>query len=305
MASIKNGLQIGLIGCGNWGKLILRDLVSLGASVFAVARSDASRKRAEEYGASKIVGNIQDLPKLDGVVIAIPTPANHNILAQLAERHIPVFVEKPMTSSLAEAESLHHMRDYIFVMDKWRYHTGIIKLREIVNNGRIGELQKIQCIRWGWKSKPRQVNAIWYLMPHDLAIVSEILGYLPPVLSARLELYEGVPSGGTAILGRSPWVEISVSERRPNHERIVRVHGDQAMAVLPDSYSKTIDIYDYNGSFTKPEPEQIPISEEMPLKSELAAFLGYLDGGPAPKSNYDSGKDIIEAIERVHELARQ
>jgi D-arabinose 1-dehydrogenase-like Zn-dependent alcohol dehydrogenase len=49
------GTAVGLVGCGAWGRFILRDLVSLGARVAVVARSEESKSRATEGGAHEVV----------------------------------------------------------------------------------------------------------------------------------------------------------------------------------------------------------------------------------------------------------
>ena len=68
-------MVVGLVGCGDWGRHILRDLVALGCDVPVVARSQESIARAEEGGAAEIVASIASLPTLDGAVVA--TPATH------------------------------------------------------------------------------------------------------------------------------------------------------------------------------------------------------------------------------------
>lgn len=297
-------LSIGLVGCGHWGRYILRDLVALGVRVAVVARSEESRANAAEFGAHEIVPDLESLPTLDGAVVAVRTPVAFEILRDLGRLGIPVFTEKPLTASLAEAEALAPMADRIFMMDKWRYHPGIVKLGEMARAGDLGEIQKIHCVRWGWRSKPREIDAVWYLSPHDLAITLEILGGIPSLTAASFEYFEGVASGGTMLLGSRPWVEISVSERRVKNERIVRVHGERAMAVLPGSYSEAIEIYPLTHDYTPPEPERLPVSSAMPLELELAAFVGYLRGGPAPKSNYACGRSVVEIIEKAHALAQ-
>lgn len=62
--------QIGLVGCGNWGKNILCDLVSLGCKVTVVARSEASIQRAQDFGATRVVSSVSQLPRVDGISIA-------------------------------------------------------------------------------------------------------------------------------------------------------------------------------------------------------------------------------------------
>ena len=190
-------------------------------------------------------------------------------------------------------------------MDKWRYHRGILALARLAQSGELGELQSVQSFRWGWRTQPRDIDAVWYLAPHDLAIVMEILGHLPEVQFARREWYENEPSGGIAILGKRPWVEINVSERRESHFRQVRVHGDRAIAVLRDSYSPEIELYRFPtaNQAGKPGLTKISITDDMPLLSELKMFVEYLRGAEPPKSNFEEAIAIVYALQEIHERA--
>jgi predicted dehydrogenase len=301
----KNNISVGLIGCGRWGKYILRDLVSLGCDVSVVARSEMSRANAIDGGCSMIVDSVAKLPKLDGAVIATPNTSHFDLIQQLAKRDIPIFVEKPLTASVAEAEALREYSDKLFVMDKWRYHQGVLALARLAKSGDLGTLQSLQCTRWGWRTQPRDIDAVWYLAPHDLAIALEILGYLPDVQFARFESYENEPSGCIAILGKRPWVEINVSERRESHFRQVRLHGDRGTAILRDSYSPEIELYSFPAPNQggKPAVAKIPISGDMPLLSELQKFVQYLRGAEPPKSNFEDAITIVYVLHQIHEQA--
>lgn len=297
-------VTIGLVGCGSWGKLILRDLVALGCRVHVVARSADSRANATQFGGSSLVSSIEDLPAIDGAIVATPIDAHYECLRKLLPRAIPVFVEKPLVASLSHAESLKLHARHLFVMDKWRYHSGVLKLAALVRDGVLGEIQSLSCTRWGWRAHDRDVDALWYLLPHDLAIVLEILGFLPAVRFARHEHHRGTVSGGIALLGDAPWVELRVSESRERHYREVRVHGSEAFAVLPDSYSATIALYRtaHARNGPPPPPELLPVGDEMPLLAELRAFVAYLQGGVAPKSGFADALAIVATLERIHEL---
>jgi predicted dehydrogenase len=82
MAGIAAGdvMRIGLVGCGDWGRHILRDLRVLGAEVMVVARSETSRGRALAGGAASLHRTIGELPPADGYVIATNTPSHAAVI---------------------------------------------------------------------------------------------------------------------------------------------------------------------------------------------------------------------------------
>jgi len=69
-------------------------------------------------------------------------------------------------------------------MDKWRYHPGVEALAHAARSGELGEILAIRSYRLGWSNPHKDVDALWILLPHDLAIAYEILGHLPKVKAA-------------------------------------------------------------------------------------------------------------------------
>jgi predicted dehydrogenase len=205
--------RIGLVGCGNWGRFILRDLRTLGCEVVAVARSDASRARASEGGAASTVGATSDLPEIDGIVVATPVGTHAAVLEEALDHGVPVFVEKPLTDDPAAADRLAAAHeDRLFVMDKWRYHPGVEELGAIARSGELGGVIGLRTTRIG-EEPPRDVDGIWVLAPHDLSIALEVLGELPVPRSAAVDAVDGRALGLFGLLGESPWHVLAVSAR--------------------------------------------------------------------------------------------
>lgn len=298
--------HVGLIGCGNWGKLILRDLLALNCQVTVVARSAATRARAAADGAHRVVEDPDALTGIDGAVVATPTTAHAAVIEPLLRRGIRVFSEKPLAASLDEAERLVELGgDRLFVMEKWRYHPGVEALAAIARSGELGAVVGVQTTRVGWATRELDVDATWHLMPHDLSIAVEILGHVPTPRAAVSYGERDRSDGMIATLGSDPWCVIEVSERRRKHFREVRLHCRDGSAILPDSYSESIIVHRGTGRF-EPEPppaELRPISTEMPLLRELRAFVEYLQGGPAPRSSASEAVASVRAVAELRDLA--
>ena len=288
---------VALAGCGAWGRHILRDLCELGCTVPVVARSAASVERAREGGAARIVASISELPAVDGVVVATPTTAHADVAEEALALGVPVYVEKPLTADREQADALVALApDRVFVMDKWRYHPGVEALAAIVRSGELGPVVGLETTRVGW-GNPHDVDAVWVLAPHDLAIALEVLGLVPEPRAAVAEVVDGEAHGLTALLGDAPWHTLAVSSRAPIRRREVRLVCTEGVAVLADGYADHI-LVARDG-----EPEQRAISAELPLLRELHAFVGHLTGGPPPKSSASEGATVVRTIARLRELA--
>jgi predicted dehydrogenase len=290
--------RIGLIGCGRWGRHILRDLAALGAEVTVVARSPESRQRARDGGANRIVAELDALPALDGIVVATPTSLHAETVEAVLDRGVAVFVEKPLsTDPLTALRIAAAAPDRVFVMDKWRHHPGVELLRDLACSGELGTPVALHTTRVGW-GNPHEVDAVWVLVSHELSIELEVLGQLTPPQFARAEAAADAAVGLTAVLGELPWHALTVSAASPVRRREVWLVCSTGSASLADPYEDHVLLQRAGG-----ELERRSISTEPPLLRELRAFLEHLNGGPPPRSSAAHGAEIVQRIAELRALA--
>jgi predicted dehydrogenase len=292
--------QIGLAGCGQWGRHILRDLRLLGCDVHVVARSVESRARAEEGGAASIVASVEELPEIGGAVVASSTISHATVAEALLGRGIPVFVEKPLTADVGEAERLAEIEDgRLSVMDKWRYHPGVEALAEIARSGELGGVIGLRSTRISWGHRFDDVDTVWIHAPHDLAIALEILGTVPSARSAVGERIDGSLSGLLAFLGDDPWFAVEISATAAERRREIKLVCEGGVAWLADAYADHVVVAPTGVD----EPERRAISSELPLLRELQAFVEHVDGGPPPRSSAAEGVEVVRRIAELRALA--
>jgi predicted dehydrogenase len=296
----RNEKSIALVGCGEWGRHILRDLRLLDCRVHVVARSEESRARAEAGGAASVVDGVDELPEVAGAVVATTTIAHAEVAEKVLERGIPVFVEKPLTADLASAQQLAALGgSRLFVMDKWRYHPGIEALAEIARSGELGRPVGLRTTRVSWGHRFADVDTIWIHVPHDLAIGLEILGAVPEARAAVGERVDGVLMGVVGLLGKDPWQALEISASSPERRREIKLVCERGTALLADGYADHISVSRGTGA----DLERRPISTELPLLRELRAFLEHLDGGPPPRSSAAEGVEVVSRIEELRAFA--
>ena len=295
---------MGLVGCGRWGRHILRDLRGLGCEVPVVARSPESRERAAEGGATEIVGETGALRGVNGVVVATPTSTHAEVVEEALALGVPVYVEKPLTADLASARRLADAApDRLFVMDKWRHHPGVRELARIARSGELGEVVGIHSRRVTLGHRYSDVDTVWIHAPHDLAIALEVLGELPSPRQAVPELVGGELAGLTAILGETPWLVLEVSTLAPAHRRELRLVCEGGVAQLDGGYADSV-VVGRAGAIDADSVEHRPLDGELPLLAELRAFVEHLQGGPPPLSSAADAVAIVEAVEEMIALTR-
>ena len=294
--------RVGLVGCGRWGRHVLRDLRALGCEVAVVARSEESRRRASDGGASEIVDSIAALAGADGIIIATPEDSHAAVSRAALELGVAVFCEKPLTVDPASAAELAALApERLFCMDKWRYHPGVEALGAVARSGELGEPLGLRTRRVGWGNAHPTSDTTWHLVPHDLSIALEILGFVPEPRSAVLEGPAQSPRGLSGVLGERPLLEVEVSSARHTRDRSLQLDCSGGVAWLADPMAEAIGIVETNAIGA--EPTWRAISQEMPLFRELRTFLEHLGGGAPPRSSAVEAAEIVAVLGRLRELA--
>jgi predicted dehydrogenase len=301
-------VRIGLVGCGRWGRNILRDLRLLGTEVSVADISSESRDAARQLGAENVVDSVDALPEIDGFVVAVPTAAHGALVLQLAGTRLPVFCEKPLTNDVRAARAIVAAAgERVFVMDKWRYHGGVRALAAIARSGELGPVQGVVTRRVGWGCPHADVDVVWILLPHDLTIGLEILGELPRPVSAAAECDERGVLALAGLLRGAAWHRFEIGARSASPARSVELRCRDGVATLAGSYDEVVRVERSEPALRggrPPAPELRAVDPAMPLYAELEAFVAFLAGrGPAPKSSAAEGAAVVAAIEELRALA--
>jgi predicted dehydrogenase len=185
---------IGIIGCGYWGPNLLRNFAeSEAAELRAICDVDASRLAVigRRYPGARATTEYSELlndPGLEAVVIATPVATHYPIAreALLAGKH--VLIEKPLTACVREAEELIGLSErngLTLMVDHTFVYTGAVrKIKEIVDNGELGDLLYFDSNRINLGLFQRDINVVWDLAPHDLSIMDFIIERQPEALTA-------------------------------------------------------------------------------------------------------------------------
>lgn len=187
-------LNVGVIGYGYWGPNITRNFNSVeGAHVSAICdRSpDMLKQVKKKHPGVEIYSDYKSVIESKHIdVIAVVTPVStHYELTKLAlmnGKH--VFVEKPFTANIAQAEELIELaekKNLKIMVDHTFLFTGAVqKIKEIIDDGSLGKLYYYDSTRVNLGLFQHDVNVIWDLAPHDFSIMDYVIGEQPDYVTA-------------------------------------------------------------------------------------------------------------------------
>src|SRR5919205_926197 len=187
-------IRVGVVGCGYWGPNLVRNFVeNESAELRWVCDRDARRleRVARRFPAARASANYEELlrdAQLEAVVVATPVATHYAFVRAALEAGKHVLVEKPFTASVREAEALIELagaRGLVLMVDHTFIYTGAVrKIKEIVEAGEIGDLLYFESVRINLRLFQHDVNVVWDLAPHDLAIMDHVVERRPTALMA-------------------------------------------------------------------------------------------------------------------------
>jgi predicted dehydrogenase len=181
----ENVVRVGVIGYGYWGPNIVRNFAGLehAALVAVCDKNPAALKRASRsYPGVKLTTDFAEVlqaPDIDLVAIVTPVWTHFDLARQALENGKHVFVEKPFTSTPAQAEELIELaarKNLRIMVDHTFLFSGAVrKIREIIDGGMLGPLYYFDSTRVNLGLFQHDVSVVWDLAPHDLSIMDDII----------------------------------------------------------------------------------------------------------------------------------
>ena len=187
-------IGIGVIGYGYWGPNLVRNFSDVsGCRVVAVSdmRSDRLAQVQQRYPTIKTTTDYRELftdSTIDAVVVATPASSHFDLAMQALHAGKHVFLEKPLTTSVEQGERLVEYAaccQRIIMVDHTFVFTGAVrKIKELVETDQLGQLYYYDSVRVNLGLFQNDVNVLWDLATHDIAIMDYILGMQPTVVAA-------------------------------------------------------------------------------------------------------------------------
>ena len=320
---------IAVIGCGYWGMNYVRIFNEVRESrVAAVCEQSPERlkevaRRFPSVYLTTQIGDVLSLPDVHAVVVCTEASSHYNVARRLLSAGKHLLVEKPLTTTSTDAEKLIGLADShsvtLMVGHTFIFNAGVRKVKEYVKQD-TGRVYYLYARRTNLGPIRRDVNALWDLAPHDIAIFNYLLDATP----------EWVSAVGGKVLGNSRddvgFVSLGYPGNVLAHVHVSWADPDKAREVVVVKSDRRILFNDLNGveQVRVFEKGVSPVVEEPlnygefrfqirdgdiisprieaaePLKSQCRHFLECIRTGKRPVSNGVDGRDVVRVLEAIN-----
>lgn len=312
--------NIAVIGCGHWGKNLVRNYHELGAlAAVCDYNKDIAEEFAEKYDVPSLsVDEIINSADIKGVVIAAPAALHYELAKKALKNNKDVFVEKPLSLSVVEGQEICALakenNKILMVGHLLHYHSAYQKLRSLVSDGTLGDLRYVYSNRLNLGKIRREEDILWSFAPHDVSMILDLMQAEPIKIDAKgaFHLSENIADVTTTHLSFSGnrKAHIFVSWLHPYKEQRLVVVGSKAMAVFEDGldWNEKLKLYRHDVQITdenavplvkKADCENVEIETSEPLKNECLHFIECIQTRKKPKTDGEEGLRVLNVLEKA------
>ena len=317
-------LKFGVIGYGYWGPNIVRNLRSLeGCQEVGICdQTAAARKRIQAANPGiPVHSDANELiksPDVDAIAVITPVWTHYELTKAALENGKHVFVEKPFTSTAAQAEELINLaerKNLQIMVDHTFLFTGAVrKIQKLLKDGTLGKLYYYDSTRVNLGLFQHDCNVIWDLAPHDLSIMNHLLHKDAEAISAtgqaHLNEYEDI-AFITAYYPDKMIAHVNVNWISPVKVRTTLIGGEKKMLVWNDLeadeklkiYDKGVDVKSQEGvyhllvSYRSGDMWAPQVEQVEALRIELQYFVDCVKKNQAPFNGGCAGLKVVRMLE--------
>src|ERR1700731_4818324 len=301
---IAHPLRMAVVGCGYWGMNYVRILSEL-LEARLVAICDGRPDRLPESGGrfpgvhlSTDVEEIASHPEIDAVVVCTEATTHYDVTRRILLSGKHVLVKNPLTTTTADAQELIALAEsksaVLMVGHTFVFNAGIQKVKEYVQTGQ-GRVYYLYARRTNLGPIRHDVNALWDLAPHDVAIFNYLLDSVPEWVSAV---------GGKVLRNCRHdvgFISLGYPGNIIGHIHVSWADPDKAREVVIVRSDKRIVFNDLNGiEQVRVFEKGISTLEEEPLNYQGRHFLECVRLGQRPVSSGVEGRDVVRVLEAVN-----
>ena len=298
-------VKVGVVGLGVMGQHHARVYSQLTCELVGVVDADIHKARevGERHGVPYYSDHRELLSKVDAVSIVVPTSLHRTVAMDFLSEGVDCLVEKPVASRLEDAEQMQKMAEAthakLAVGHIERFNPAVTRLKEIIDEGILGEIMIISTRRVGpFARRIRDVGIIVDSASHDIDVARYLVGKEPITTFARSGrlMHDTQEDHAVIVLDfGSNMASIEVNWFTPHKVRSLVATGSMGIAYL-DYIEQRLTVHHWGNEW------HVPIRKTEPLKLELEHFLKCAENDERPLVD---GYEGIRVLGICLEAARQ
>ncbi len=308
--------KIAVIGCGMWGRNIVRNFYNLNVLDTVCDIDEENLKKVTElYPGVKVTRDFNEIlnnKEITAVAVVTPSHTHFKLVKAMLEAGKNVYVEKPISTVAQEARDLSelaHAKGLVLMVGHLLlYHPAVNRLKMLVEEGALGEIVYAQSDRLNVNYHKNDRSVMWDLAPHDVSMISYVTGKTPlRVISAigcssdKNDIMDITHIGiqfEDGVIGH-----ISDSWITPRKHVTLLVRGTKATAILDDTVPENklvvYDNFEQNATKNITTPDVLEIE---PLKLECQHFISCCETGKKARSDGDNGFMVTQILEEAEKI---
>lgn len=311
------GARICVVGCGHWGKNLLRNFHQIGSlHGFSDAVSERIRSFSEQYPGVRAYESYEEIlrdPDVEGVALATPAEEHAPMAIAALEAGKDVFVEKPMALTPESGDTIleasRRAKRLVMVGHLLLYHPAITAIQKLLASGELGRLEYIYSNRLSMGKIRSEENALWSFAPHDISVILQLTGHMPVQVSATGGAYLQPNIADVTVsdllFDHGARAHIFVSWLHPYKEQRLVVIGSKRMVVFEETRpSAKLLLYDNriarsgNGFEAKQsEPVELSYPSDEPLRLECQHFVDCIRTRQQPRTPPEDGLRVLQVLQ--------
>lgn len=309
--------RICVVGCGHWGKNLVRNFHEIGAlSGFFDGDRERLKAFASQYPGTRPYTGFDELlrdPQVQGVALATPAEEHARMAIAALKAGKDVFVEKPMALTPEEGEAILQTAQatgqLVMVGHLLLYHPAIRTIEALLASGELGRLEYIYSNRLSMGKIRSEENALWSFAPHDISVILQLTRYLPVQVSATGGAYLQPNIADVTVsdllFDHGTRAHIFVSWLHPYKEQRLVVIGSKKMVVFEETKpTDKLLIYDKqiarNGNGFEAKQSKataLSYSSEEPLRIECEHFVECIHTRQQPRTPAEDGLRVLQVLQ--------
>ncbi len=306
---------VGVVGCGYWGRNLVRNFHELGC-LHAVCETEEARleEMRKNYGVTgtAIFDELLAMPEVRAVAIAAPAAQHFDLAKRALLAGKDVFVEKPLALQIDSGEEMVRLARsrgrILMVGHLLHYHPAVTTLRRMLRDGELGRIEYVSSSRLNLGKLRTEEDILWSFAPHDISAILYLLDESPTSVVAQGASYLNHPNADVTltILSFSSGVQahVFVSWLHPFKEQKLVIIGDRKMAVFDDTraegklvlYPHRIDWVNRVPIARKAEGEVVPLPGDEPLRLECLHFVECVRDRKNPRTDGENGLQVLKIL---------